>query len=118
MKSPTLKKIVVKCLNWQEIAEIDASIFDDVYMEAATRIIEKKKNEEDLQVAVVMECWEKKDVKKPDKHFMYNTYFILINAGLHEKAEILRFNFMSSHNIDLQKESLKGEENDGQSTEF
>ncbi len=63
-----------------------------------------------------MECWEKKDIKKPDKHFCYNTYFILVNASLHNKAEVLRVNFMKLHKIDLQKESLRGNANDGEPT--
>ena len=113
IKSSTIKNIVVKCLNWQEELPIDSEVFDDVYMEAATRSIEKKKDEPQFKVAVVMECWEKKDVKVPDKHFVYNTYFVLVNAGLHEKAEMLRINFMKLHSIDLQKENLRGDNNDG-----
>jgi hypothetical protein len=35
---------------------------------------------------------------------------------MHEKAEMLRLNFMTMHGIDLQKESLKGEDEDGGTT--
>lgn len=113
MKSSTLKKIVVKCASlWMDEYEIDPDIFDDVYVEAATRAIEKRKDEPGFRVTVILETWEKKDFKRPDKHFCYNTYRILINAGMHEKAEVLRTNFLQMHGIDLQKESLKGE-NDG-----
>ena len=110
MKSSTLKKIVVKCASlWMDEYEIDPDIFDDVYVEAATRAIEKRKEEPGFRVTVILETWEKKDFKKPDRHFCYNTYRILINAGMHKKAEMLRINFMKMHGIDLQKESLKGE---------
>ena len=113
MKSSTLKKIVVKCASlWMDEYEIDPDIFDDVYVEAATRAIEKRKDEPGFRVTVILETWEKKDFKKPDRHFCYNTYRILINAGMHMKAEMLRINFLQMHGIDLQKESLKGE-NDG-----
>ena len=113
MKSSTLKKVVVKCASlWMDEYEIDPDIFDDVYVEAATRSIEKRKDEPGFRVTVILETWEKKDFKKPDKHFCYNTYRILINAGMHQKAEMLRINFLQMHGIDLQKESLKGE-NDG-----
>ena len=110
MKSSKIKKIVVKCSNfWMDEFEIDSEIFDDVYVEAATRAVEKRQAIPGFKVGVIIECWEKKDFKKPEKHFCYNTYRVLINAGLHEKAEILRLNFMRMHGIDLQKESLRGE---------
>jgi hypothetical protein len=89
--------------------EIDSEVFEDVYVEAATRAIEKRKDLPGFKVTVILECWEKRDFKKPEKHFCYNTYRVLINAGMHKKAEMLRINFMKLHGIDLQKESLKGE---------
>jgi hypothetical protein len=109
-KTSTLKTVVVKCSNfWMDEFDIDSDSFDDIYVEAATRAIEKRKDTPGFKVTVILECWEKKDFKKPEKHFCYNTYRVLINAGLHEKAEILRLNFMRMHGIDLQKESLRGE---------
>lgn len=117
MKSSALKKIIVKCASlWIDEFEIDPEIFDDVYVEAATRAIEKRKEEPGFKVTVILETWEKKDFKRPEKHFCYNTYRILINAGMHKKAEMLRMNFLQMHGIDLQKESLKGEE-DGNTNE-
>ncbi len=116
MKSSTLKKIVVKCADfWMDEYEIDSEIFDDVYAESATRSVEKRKDMPNFKVSVIIETWEKKDFKRPEKHFCYNTYYIFINAGLHNKAEIMRFNFMKEHGIDLQKESLKGDDNNGNS---
>ena len=118
MKSSTLKKVVVKCADfWMDEFEIDSEIFDDVYVEAATRAIERRKAQDDFKVTVILECWEKKDFKRPEKHFCYNTYRVLINAGMHEKAEMLRYNFMRMHGIDLQKESLKGDNEDGNTDE-
>jgi hypothetical protein len=110
MKSATLKKVVVKCSNfWMDEIEIDSEVFEDVYVEAATRAIEKRKDLPKFKLTVILECWEKRDFKKPEKHFCYNTYRVLINAGLHTKAEMFRINFMKMYGIDLQKESLKGE---------
>lgn len=119
MKSSTLKKVVVKCSDfWMDELEIDSEIFDDVYVEAATRAIEKRKDLPGFKVTVIIETWEKKDFKKPDRHFCYNTYRILINAGMHGKAEMLRLNFLRMHGVDLQKESLKGEnDTDGNVTD-
>ena len=110
MKSSTLKKVVVKCANfWMDEFEVDSELFDDIYVEAATRAIEKRKDLSEFKVTVIIETWEKKDFKRPNRHFCYNTYRVLINAAMHEKAEILRMNFMKLNGIDLQKESLKGE---------
>ena len=112
MKLPSLKKIVVKCADfWKDEFEIDSVLFEDVYVEAATRSIEKRKDLPGFKVTIIIETWEKKDLKRPEKHFCYNTYLILINAGLHDKAEMLRLNFMRMHGIDLQKEHLKGDNN-------
>lgn len=108
-----LKKVVVRCLDWEEEFSIDPGIFDDIYVEAATRALEKRKDGEKFLVTVVMECYLKKDEKDVDNHFIYNTYFVLINAGLYYKAEMMRLNFMKSHGIDLRKESLKGNDNNG-----
>lgn len=114
MKATSLKKVVVQCSTfWKDEYEIDSNVFDDVYMEAATRAVEKRKSEEGFKVAVIVECFEKKDAKNSDKHYCYNTYFVLVNAGLHDKAEMLRLNFLKLHGIDLQKESIRGDEEDG-----
>lgn len=106
--SKKLKTIIVKCLDWFDKVDVDSEIHDDVYMEAATRVIEKNKNTPNFTVSIIMECYDKKDEKDPNKHFIYNTYFVLVNAGLHEKAEMLRLNFLKMNKIDLRKESIKG----------
>ena len=104
-----IKTIIVKCLDWADAVEVDSEIHDDVYTEAATRVIEANKNTPNFTVSVVMECFDKEDVKNIDKHFVRNTYFILVNASLHEKAEMLRLNFLKANKIDLQKQSLTGD---------
>lgn len=110
----TLKNVVVRCATlWEDEVKVDSEIFDDIYMEAATRCVEKRKNDEDFKLAIILECWEKKDVKNPLKHICYNSYYVMINAALYKKAEILRSNFMALHRMDLKKESVKGESEDG-----
>jgi hypothetical protein len=112
MKSSKIKKIVVKCANfWMDEFEIDSEIFDDVYVEAATRAVEKRQAIPGFKVGVIIECWEKKDFTKPLKHICYNTYRVLINAGLHDKAEMMRANFIKMYGTDLRNESLKGDNN-------
>jgi len=116
MKTSAIKKIVVKCGKfWMDELEIDSDIFDDVYLEAATRAVEKRKDLTDFKVTIMAECWEKRDFKKPDRHYGYNMYHIFINAGLHKKAEALRLNFLKMEGYDLQKQSLKG--NNGTATD-
>jgi len=115
-KAPMLKTVVVKCSNfWEDEFDINPDIFDDIFMEAATRSIEKRKDLPGFTVAVMIECWEKKYATDPNNHICYNTYFIMTNAGMHNKAEMLRLNFFKMHKIDLQKESLKPNESNGRS---
>lgn len=100
------KKIIVESLDWVSEVTIDPNIFDDVFMEAATRVIEENKDVPEFEVAVTIECYEKKNINKPEKHHSYNVYFVLVNAGLYEKAEMLRLNFLKHHQIDLKLESV------------
>lgn len=102
-----LKTVVVKCLDWQEEIDIDYTIFSDIFMEAATRIVEKNKDSNEFKVSVIIECYEKQHTKDQEQHFAYNTYFVFVNAALYAKAEELRLNFFKEHKIDLRKESLK-----------
>jgi hypothetical protein len=112
MKSSKIKKIVVKCGDfWMDEHSIDSDIFDDVYVEAATRAVENRQNLPGFKVGIIIECWEKKDFAKPNKHICYNTYRVLVNAGLYDKAEIMRTNFMKMYGTDLRNESLKGDNN-------
>ncbi len=110
MKPSKLKKIVVKCLDWTDVVEVDADIFDDVYLEAATRVVEKNRNTPDFTVSIVIVCYEKKDEKDSNKHICYNTYYVLVNAAMYDKAELLRLNFLKIYNIDIKKQSLHGNE--------
>jgi hypothetical protein len=109
MKTSELKKIVVKSgKHWMDEYEIDSTIFDDVYLEAATRAIEKRKDMlSKLRLGAILVCWEKRDFKRPERHFCYNSYYILVNAGLHKTAEIYRANFLKMYGRDMKKESLK-----------
>ena len=111
MKSSKIKKIVVKCAEfWMDEFDVDSEIFDDVYVEAATRAVERRVNLPGFKVAVIIKCWEKKDFSKPKKHICYNTYRILINAGQHNKAEVMRSNFLKIYGADLRNENLKGDD--------
>lgn len=106
MKSSATKTVVVRLTadNVQEF-DIDTELFDDPYMEAATRAVEKTKNQKHGIVRAITECWEKKD---PKKAVMYNSYWVLVNAACYKKAEILREKFKMQTDCDLAKEPVHG----------
>jgi hypothetical protein len=114
MKSSQVKKVVVECKmkSSLEIKEydVDTEIFDDILLEAATRFVEERVNSKNAKICPILTCFEKKDEKNFDKHFCYNSYYMIINAGFQKKAEIMRRNFMMLTGIDLQKESLKSKD--------
>jgi hypothetical protein len=106
MKPPVIKTIVVS-LTSDNISEFDINIdvFDDPYLEAATRAVEKNRKVKGAIIRPIITCWEK---KTPKKTSMYNSYWILVNAGCYTKAEQLREKFKMQHNVDLKNEPLHG----------
>ena len=99
-----LKTIVVK-LTADNISEfdIDVNVFDDPFMEAATRAIEKTKTKSHGVVRPVAECWDK---NSPKKTLLYNSYWLLVNAACYSKAELLREKFRMQTDHDLSKEPM------------
>jgi len=97
-------RIVVKLSSETFTLEIE-DIFDDPFMEACTRIIEFKRHQSsNLSVPpCIISYLERKGAKM----HVYNSYIVLINAGLHKYAENLRNRFMKDSGIDLQKEPTK-----------
>lgn len=104
MKSSATKTVVVS-LTADNITEydIDTNIFDDPYMEAATRAVEQSRKSQGGIIRPITRCWEK---KQPKKSFMYNSYWILINASCYNKAEMLREKFRLQTEVDLAKEPI------------
>lgn len=115
MKLSKIKTVVVECKLkndvFQKQFDIDSEIFDDVLLEAATRFAEQHVNKQNAKIAPVLTAFEKKYSKNYEKHICYNSYYIIINAGFHRKAEIMRKNFMSVTGIDLKLEKIKTEQN-------
>ena len=106
MKSSAIKTIVVQFTadDIQEF-EIDVGVFEDPFMEAATRAIEVSKNRRGSIIRATTNCWEKDNVKKPA---LYNSYWILVNAACYAKAELLREKFKAQTDIDLAKQPQCG----------
>lgn len=111
MKLSKIKKVMVKSADWIDSFEIDSEIFDDFLLEAATRAVEKRKDDPDFNISVVIQAWEKKYEKDPMKHFVYNSYYVMVNAALYKKAEYVRSVYKKKENIDLKTQSLKGDDN-------
>lgn len=103
MKMPTVKTVVV-CLTKDNISEFDIDIesFDDPFLEAATRAIEEGRKSRGKIIHPTVTVWEKKSPRKTQK--IYNSYWILINAGCYAKAELLREKFAVQTDIDLSKQ--------------
>ncbi len=99
-----LKTISVRSANWEVDIKIDSRIFDDVYIEACTRILENNIRGGNLAVSPFMEA----NLKNKKDIFIFNTYKILSNAGYHTYAENLRFNFKKQTAIDLKYEPISG----------
>ncbi len=117
MKSSKIKTVVVECkfkdsLDRKEF-DVDADIFDDVLLEAATRFAEEHVKQDNAKIAPILSTYEKKDVLDYNKHFCYNSYFVIVNAGFHKKAEIMRRNFLRISGKDLSKELIKSTNQDG-----
>lgn len=106
---PSAIKTVVVCLTAENVSEfsIDTDIFSDPFMEAATRAVEKLKLVKGAIIRPIMSCWEK---KTPKKTYMYNSYWILVNAACYAKAEQLRDKFKMQYDIDLAKEPVHGKD--------
>lgn len=106
MKLSTIKTIVVS-LTADNVCEfdIDMDVFDDPFLEAATRAVEKYRKVRGAIIRPITNCWEK---KAPKKMHMYNSYKILVNAGCYAKAEQLREKFKAQTDVDLKNEPLHG----------
>lgn len=109
MKSSTLKVVVVKINGKRNQVEIDSSVHDDIFVEAATRVVELYKKDLSFfnKIRIIGECYEKLHEKEFNKHFQVNMYHILINAGMYSIAELLREKTKNLHKVDLRKEPAR-----------
>ena len=109
MKSSTAKVVIVKINGKKTQVTVDSEIHDDIFIEAATRVVEKSRKDIAFfhKIRIIGECYEKSDENKPEKHFQINMYHILMNAGLYSIAELLREKARNLHNVDLQLEPAR-----------
>lgn len=98
------KLIIVKCAGWEMDVSVNAEDFDDIYIEACTRALEKNIKSSKMIVAPFMEA----RLKKSKTVYIFNSYKILSNAGFHTFAENLRTNVRREMKVDLRNEPMKG----------
>ena len=99
MKPPVIKTIVVQFdRENQHEFDIDTNLFEDPFLEAATRACEKMKGNKGAIIRAITACWDK---KKPKLAGMYNSYWILVNAARYSEAERLREKFKAQTDCDL-----------------
>lgn len=118
MKLSRIKKVVVKGAGWEDTINVDSEIHDDFLLEAATRALEQRRRDPGLQVAAVIHAYEKRNEKNPLKHFVYNSYLVMINASMYIQAEYLRSVYLKKNKIDLRTINLRkdGDAHGGKST--
>ncbi len=109
MKSSTNKVVIVKINGKRHQVTVDAADFDDIFIEAATRVIEQYKKDPTFfhKIRIIGECYEKADEKNVEKHFQINMYHILNNASLFSIAELLREKTKNLHKVDLLTEPAR-----------
>ena len=104
-----MKNVFVKCGTWTQIVSVDEEIFEDYKVEACTQSIESRFKSGGASITAFMQCSDILKNNTVSKKFsIYNTYKILINAGLHNKAEMLRKICLTESDVDLAQEPIKG----------
>jgi hypothetical protein len=109
MKSSTAKVVIVNLNKKKYQVTVDAAVYDDIYIEAATRVVEKKKKDMSFfhKMHLIAECYEKADTEKVENHYQLNMYHVLMNAGLYSIAELLRTKAKNLHDVDIQLEPAR-----------
>jgi hypothetical protein len=96
-------KVIVRYLGKAEEFNSDCTIQKDAYLDAAKQAMKSLDPSKPRNVSVVLECCRKGTKRS---HF-YNTYFVLLAAGMTTEAERIRDNFKRGFDIDLAKEPAR-----------
>lgn len=109
MKSSTIKVVIVKLNGKRRQVSVDSAIYDDIFIEAATRVVEEQKGDHSFfnKIRIIGECYEKGDENNIEKHYHINMYHILVNAAMYSIAELVREKTKNQHKIDLQLEPAR-----------
>ena len=104
-----IKKVIVFLNKDRYEIEVDSDEFDDYKLEACTRVIERLFGAKKFSIPPIIFCDEVIETKskKCVKSGTYNSYKLIINAGYHAKAEILRTICWKQNSIDLANEPIQ-----------
>jgi hypothetical protein len=109
MKSSTIKVVIVKLNGKRNRVLVDTSVHDDIFIEAATRVVEQRRRDVSFfhKIRIIGEVYEKTEERHLENHYQVNMYHILMNAGLYSVAELLREKAKNLHKVDLQNEPAR-----------
>ena len=107
MKSSTSKVVIVEINGKKNQVTVDSAIYDDIFIEAATRVVEKHRKNLSFfhKINCVGKCYEK--TNDAVTHYQINMYYVLMNAGLYSIAELLRTKTKDIHKVDLQDQPVR-----------
>ena len=101
-----IKTVIVNGVNWEEEIKVDTELHDDIYVEACTQAVERKRNAKKLELAIVIYA-KLKTNKKNSKSYTLNSYKILLNASLFKEAELMRKAGIEECSVDFLNEKIK-----------
>jgi hypothetical protein len=97
--------VTVNSGDWTKTLNIDSDIFDDIFTEACTRIVEHMSTEKKMILGPIMVC--NTGIGKRKKYATCNSYKVLLNAGLHVIAELFRKTVFEQTQIDWANEPFR-----------
>jgi len=96
-------KVIVSYLGKSEEYDSEFTKQQDAYLDAAKQAMLKLDPMKPRKVSVIMECC----CKGERRSRLYNTYFVLLAAGMTTEAERIRERFKRMSGIDLAKEPAR-----------
>ena len=96
-------KVIVSYLGKSEEYDSKFTKQKDAYLDAAKQAMRSLDPNSPRKVSVILECCRKGTKRS---HF-YNTYFVLLSAGMTIEAERVRSRFKEGFGIDLAKEPAR-----------
>jgi hypothetical protein len=97
-------KVIVRYIGKKVEQTVKTAKGKDFLFEAAKQELKGMDPQQPRLVSVVMECYRK---GFPKKAMFFNTYFVLLAAGMTEEAERLRARFKEQFDIDVAKEPTR-----------
>jgi len=94
-------KFIVKSADWKDEHSVD-DLVEGIMREAVVHSLKKRKKAAPSKVSVITECSVVRMGKKTT--LLFNTYYMLVLAGMNKEAQRLRKTFLERFKIDLRNE--------------